>query len=462
MDVREWPPRSRGGCGRRLSLGYYAVSATLALMIRRQFLTSTLGAPFASQAAAQLASPNQVIQSAREAALAVLKPTPAQIERGIELHKDSLVVESYGFMPRAAIDGGLIRREIEAGASAGEVTDLIEETMMTRYVASAAEREEMIAAWRSSGVTCILQNAGEEGSAPMRLIKRLARFTYATQFLRGQVSQAVEPAGIEAARKAGHHCLYMSGNGVPIPQNWDSVEEELGYIRIFFQLGIRMMHLTYNRRNMIGDGCGEPGNAGLSDFGRAAIAEMNRLGVIADVAHSGWRTSLEAAKASSKPMVASHTTCAALHHHMRSKPDEVIRSICDTGGLIGICSIPNFLGGTGDIAAMLNHIDYAVKKFGAGHVAIGTDVAYVSRNAGDEYRKLGQRPRARNRWEALWPPGSGDTGTREQRMTMAWTNWPVFTVAMVQRGYSDSDIRQILGGNVMRVARANFDGVRPV
>ena len=81
--------------------------------------------------------------------------------------------------------------------------------------------------------------------------------------------------------------MRASINGVPLPQDWVSVEEELRYIRVFFQLGVRMMHLTYNRRNVIGDGCAEPGNAGLSDFGRAVVQEMNRVGVIVDVAHSG-------------------------------------------------------------------------------------------------------------------------------------------------------------------------------
>jgi membrane dipeptidase len=238
------------------------------------------------------------------------------------------------------------------------------------------------------------------------------------------------------------------------------VEEELRYIRVFFQLGVRMMHLTYNRRNALGDGCGEPGNAGLSDFGHSAIAEMNRTGVIVDVAHSGWRTSLEAAKASSKPMVASHTTCTALHRHIRSKPDEVIKAICDTGGLIGICSIPEFLGRTGDIRTMLDHIDYAVKTFGAGHVAIGTDVAYASRNASAENRKLPKRSRQRIRWEALWPQGALGGATPEQTRSMAWTNWPVFTIGLVQRGHSDATISKILGENVLRVLRANFDGVK--
>ena len=80
-------------------------------------------------------------------------------------------------------------------------------------------------------------------------------------------------------------------------------------------------------------------------------------------------------------MVASHTTCAGLYKHFRGKPDDTVRAICDTGGLIGICCIPNFLGGSGDIAALLDHIDYAVKRFGAEHVAIGTDVAHTSQYA---------------------------------------------------------------------------------
>ena len=136
------------------------------------------------------------------------------------------------------------------------------------------------------------------------------------------------------------------------------------YIRIFFQLGIRIMHLTYNRRNMIGDGCTEPANGGISDFGRAVVAEMNRVGVIVDVAHSGWQTSLEAAQASERPMVASHSGCCAVNIHDRCKPDEVIRAIVETAGYIGICAIPGFLGGSGDISALLNHVDYVAKNFG--------------------------------------------------------------------------------------------------
>jgi membrane dipeptidase len=242
---------------------------------------------------------------------------------------------------------------------------------------------------------------------------------------------------------------------VPLAQRWDSTEEELGYVRLFYQLGIRMMHLTYNRRNMLGDGCAETANGGLSDFGRAAIAEMNRVGVLVDVAHSGWRTSLEAAKASRLPAVASHSGCAAVHHHIRCKPDDVIRAIVDTGGLVGICCIPSFLGG--GITALLDHIDYMVRTFGIDHVAIGTDVAYTAPPAPNPDRSAPRSRRTRDRFEALWPKGSLGPMPEEQ-LTLAWTNWPLFTVGLVQRGYRDEDIEKILGQNMLRVTRDVLKG----
>jgi membrane dipeptidase len=283
-------------------------------------------------------------------------------------------------------------------------------------------------------------------------MKRLARFTYTTDMLSDFVFKAAVPDQIVAAKKQKKHCLYFSGNGVPLTQRWSSANDELAYIRVFFQLGIRMMHLTYNRRNMLADGCAESANGGLSDLGRAAIAEMNRVGVIVDVAHSGWRTSLEAAKASSKPMVASHSVCAAVNRHIRAKPDEVIRAIADTGGYVGICCIPSFLGRTTDLNAMLDHIDYMVKHFGADHVAIGTDTGYRSRSDAAENQKVSGRPKFRPRFENFWPAGT--YATAPDRGSLAWVNWPLFTVGMVQRGHSESDIQKILGGNALRVARA--------
>jgi membrane dipeptidase len=324
---------------------------------------------------------------------------------------------------------------------------------MTRSVVNAKERAEFELGWKAAGVTCIFQNAGEEGSDPIRLLKRLGRFTYLTDHLRDFCFKAVTPDDIEAAKRDNRHCLYLTGNGVPLAGDFMSVPEELRHIRLFYELGIRMMHVTYNRRNLLGDGCAEPANGGLSDLGRAAVAEMNRVGVIVDVAHSGWQTSLEAAKASTRPMVASHTVCDAVNHHVRAKPIEVIKAIVDGGGMIGICCIPNFVGGEGDIPAMMGHIDYMVQRFGSAHVGIGTDIAYGSKTEAEVTRQVPSRGKRRNRYENFWPAGGLGAGSFPGRASLAWTNWPLFTVGMVQRGYSDEDIRKILGQNMLRVAR---------
>ncbi len=386
---------------------------------------------------------NDVMKEDRDIALQILKPSKRDLEYGLGLHKESVVFDTYGFMPRAAYDGEAIAAAIESGASELELKDLTEEQSMTRFVKNIREQEEFLNAWKASGVTCVFQNAGEESNTVKVLLKRLARFTYVTDMMGEHLRKAVQPDDLLRAKKEDRHTLDMV-----------SVEEELRYIQVFYQLGVRMMHLTYNRRNLIGDGCGEKTDAGLSDFGREVVKEMNRVGVLVDVAHSGWQTGLDAALLSDKPIVASHTAVASLHHHIRSKPDQLIRAIANNDGYLGICCIPRFLGGEGNIGDMMNHIDYIVKKYGSRHVGIGTDVAYTSSFAPEENKKIPAYRRTRTRWESLWPPSDDFKETQDMRRSMAWTNWPLFTVGLVQRGYSDDDIRKIIGGNAMRVLTA--------
>jgi len=432
-------------------------------MDRRGFIQSTAAMSLAASAQSSAAeNENQVaaltqklnpkIQHAREVGLKLLKPTEKELERGYRIHSESIVFDSYGFSPRAAVEGSTLAKAVTEGASDLELDELREDMSMTRYVTDLAQQQEYLAAWRASGVTCVFQNAGQEGQDPMRLIKRLARFTFVCDILKDHVAKAAVPDDIEDSKKRGQHCLYMTGNGVPLTQQWVSIPDELRYLRIFYQLGIRMMHLTYQRRNMIGDGCGEPANAGLSDFGKEVIAEMNRVGVIPDCAHSGWQTSLEAAQVSQKPVMASHSTCGGIYPHIRSKPDDVIKAIADTGGLIGICCIPRYLRGKGDINDLLNHIDYVVRKFGVDHVAIGTDVAYTAQDYSQEAKKVPRLRKSREDFRSLWPDDDFVT-TSSARDSIAWTNWPLFTVGLVQRGYNEEQIRKIIGGNVMRVCR---------
>jgi len=405
---------------------------------------------------------NKKIQQARDVALDILKPSKSHLEHGLELHENALVIESYGLGLSAPVDPDPVNTAIEEGASDRELQDLTEDMSMTRWALAPELQQEYREAWQASGVTCTFQNAGEECNDPLRLMKRFARHTYLNDAMPDLLQRVTTPEDIVSAQKNGKRCKYLTCNGIPLVGDQTNPQEELRYIRIFAQLGARMMHLTYNRRNPIGDGCGEPNDAGLSDFGHATVAEMNRLGVIIDLAHTGWQTCRDAAKATNQPVVISHSVACALNEHIRSKPDDIIRAVLDTGGTMGITNVPAFLGGKGDVNAFLDHIDYVAKTFGTDAVTIGTDRSYSSQYIPETNKKLNTRPKQRNRWEALWPPGdpvkSPEWRQPHQEQSMMWTNWPLFTVGLVQRGYSDDDILKIIGGNILRVAKDVWKG----
>ena len=117
----------------------------------------------------------------------------------------------------------------------------------------------------------------------------------------------------------------------------------------------------------------------------------------------------------------------------------------------------SWLGGSGDISAMLDHIGYAVKKVGVDHVTIGMDSAYVGSGTAEEQAKVPSQRRSRPRWEGLWLENDAvfapEWHQERQLRSLAWTNWPMITVGLVERGYTDEDIQKIIGGNILRVAR---------
>ncbi|MHC4874532.1 MAG: dipeptidase [Planctomycetota bacterium] len=395
------------------------------------------------------------IEECYQIGLKLLSPSKKSLEHGLELHRSSIVCDTYGFCPANPVDPEKITAAAENLDSQMELTDLKSEMKTLRHLESEALRKEYSEIWKSSGVTCLFQNAGEEGQSVKKMIKRLSNFTHLTDRMPDFLTRAVHPDDIINAKEKGLSCLYFSSNGVPLREDWDDVESELMYIGIMFKLGFRMMHLTYNRRNMIGDGCGESFDAGLSDFGKAAVSEMNRVGVIADVAHSSEKTCLDTAAVSDKPVVASHAAAYALNGNYRCKSDKVIKAIADTGGYTGVCVIPPFLGMGGDINAFLDHICHMVKVAGADHVTIGTDCFSTSLEGSREANsKVSHLYKSRKNVGHLWPDFNQQNNFVEgHKESISWTNWPLFTVGLVERGLGDEDIQKIIGGNMLRVCR---------
>jgi len=193
-------------------------------------------------------------------------------------------------------------------------------------------------------------------------------------------------------------------------------------VAFFYGLGQRVSQLTYNAQNAIGAGCGVARDCGLTGYGASVVDQMNRLGMAVDISHTGDRTSLDAIAASKKPVLITHSNCRALNpQQRRCKPDEIIRKMAAGGGVMGITAIRSFVGGRQPaIADVLDHFDHVAKIAGIEHVGVGSDNGLDVRGRMD-VDGLGHSQRVFDLTEGL-----------------------------VRRGYTDTHIRAILGGNFQR------------
>lgn len=226
-------------------------------------------------------------------------------------------------------------------------------------------------------------------------------------------------------------------------QETNPLERSLEMIQAFYDLGVRHMLLAYNQKNYVGDGCAEATDAGLSRFGRRVVREMNRVGMLVDGTHSGYRTTMEAMEISEKPFIFSHCCAAGVAPHYRNIKDDQIKACAASGGVIGINGVGGFLiDKQARSESMFRHVDYVVQLVGARHVGIGLD--YVrdppafwasARNAPEAWPRIDGRPHEDH--ETVQP---------EQLLEV--------TDLMLAAGYSEEDVRGILGGNFLRVAEA--------
>jgi len=389
-----------------------------------------------------------------EKAKAVLKASPKQIERGIDLHKQFLVCDTFGFDPKIYTKRIVrtLNNMIREGDSGLTLKHKLAELWETEAAHDSTAQRQYLEAFRESGVTCIVHNVGMEGQNPPGTLNVLSQYAQKHDVLGDKLIKALNVKDILRAKNDRKLCLVWSLNSPPVLLNWVDVRDQLDRIDVYHRLGVRMMHLTYNRRNFIGNGCTERDDAGLSDLGIGIVRRMNEIGVIVDTSHTGRKSTLDAAGASDRPIVASHTGCDRLYHHDRNKTDKEIRAIAGTGGLVGIYTIPHFLGRRSTVRTLLDHVDCVVKLVGVNHVSIGTDTCYVS--AMPKSPKMKQWPRARKSTWANWQPRHrvhADSRDENQAGSLAWMNWPYFTVGLVTRGYSDGDIQKILGLNFLRV-----------
>lgn len=200
------------------------------------------------------------------------------------------------------------------------------------------------------------------------------------------------------------------------------LEGKLSNLRILYRLGFRSLTLTWNQRNQIADGAWESeGKGGLTAFGKAVIREMNRLGMLIDVSHLNEAGFWDVLAESQQPIIASHSCCRSLCNHPRNLTDAQLKAIRDNGGVIGINYYPGFLG-TGDVTIdnVIEHIEYAAGICGVEHIGLGSDF--------DGIEKVPQ-------------------GLEDAAML------PAITEILLRRGWKDTAVTKILGGNFLRVLK---------
>jgi membrane dipeptidase len=233
--------------------------------------------------------------------------------------------------------------------------------------------------------------------------------------------------------------------------------DDLSRLDTFYGLGVRIIQLTYNRRNLAGDGCLEPADGGLSRTGREMVEKMNQQGILVDLSHSGRRTALDAIEVSKKPVAITHTGCAALADLPRNKTDEELRRLADKGGVAGIYLMP-FLRTQGQPMAedVIRHIEHAVKICGEDHVGIGTDGGISPVDLTPEYIERFRKNVADRRRLGVSAPGeSEDVYTFVPDLNTP-RRFETIARHLLDRGHSATRVAKILGGNFARLFRETW------
>lgn len=234
-------------------------------------------------------------------------------------------------------------------------------------------------------------------------------------------------------------------------QNALPVAADVRHLRSLRETGIRIIQMTYNERNVFGDGCLVENPVGLTERGKQLIAEMNRLGILVDLSHAHESTMLDSIEASAQPVVVSHSGARSVFANPRNVTDRVLRSLAERDGVVGI-TVWCPMVGTGDgrptIRDYLKHVKYVADLVGARHLAIGTDHSEGS---------------SETAWEELWgregryPAVTGmmgkwfSYGSRYVEGVQGCEDFPKIADGLAELDFSDAEIAGILGGNLLRV-----------
>lgn len=257
------------------------------------------------------------------------------------------------------------------------------------------------------------------------------------------VAIARNRAEIDAAVASGRAAIILGF------QNSDIFEGRIAYIELFADLGVRVVQLTYNNQNFIGSSCYESNDSGLSRFGREAVLEMNRTGILIDLSHVGERTSFDTIEVSERPVAITHANPAWIYPHRRNKSKELLKALAEKGGVVGCAIYPPISGGSDmTIETWVDMVAETVNEIGIDHVGIGSDLGRKNTQADLDWMRMG-------RWTRGIDYGAGGHGNTKRA---AWPEWfqsssqyPLIVDALRRKGFSEAEVEKIAGGNWLRL-----------
>jgi len=235
-------------------------------------------------------------------------------------------------------------------------------------------------------------------------------------------------------------------------QNTEMLGSDLARVRLFADLGVRVIQLTYNGRNRVGDGATVAIDQGLSDFGRQVVETLQQEGVLVDLSHSSEATCLDALDVARRPLAITHSGCRAVTDHPRNKSDAELRRLAETGGVVGIYWMPYLrLQGQPLAADLMAHLEHAIDVCGEDHVGIGTDGCVSAIDDPLAYRRHLEEEVETRRRLGIGAPGE----TAEVSLYLPDLNGPDqfarLAALLAARGHGDARIGKILGGNFARL-----------
>jgi membrane dipeptidase len=229
------------------------------------------------------------------------------------------------------------------------------------------------------------------------------------------------------------------------------IENELDRLDVLYGLGLRQIGIAYSDANSLGGGLAEPQDSGLTAFGHRAVTRMNKLGLAIDLSHAGDRTALDTCEQSERPVFITHAGARAVWDIPRMKPDDVLRAVAATGGVIGMSAAPHTTLSADhprhSIDSVMDHFQYCADLVGIDHVAFGPDTLYGDHVALHRIfaHLLSMRAARGPSFDPVAYVDGLENPTENFGNICGW---------LVQHGYDDADIRAVLGGNIYRTLQS--------